>query len=149
MQANFIRIKNSSSFLFFYKKERKSSAFQLYRHYWIFIGISLHFSGTFLCTAAVLDMKTKNNDDLPFDSIIVVIIIKMSSQSRVTAADCTISFKQSRRRRGDRSSEIYFKVAFWFPGNVRVKPHCLNKRKRPLHSEVTRKTQVQMTSFAK
>lgn len=89
MRANFIRIKNSSSFLFFYKKERKRSAFQLYRHYWIFIGISLHFSGTFLCTAAVLDMKTKNDDDLPFDSIIVVIIIKMSSQSRVSAANCT------------------------------------------------------------
>ena len=40
-------------------------------------------------------MKTKNDDDLPFDSIIVVIIIKMSSQSRVTAADCTISFNRA------------------------------------------------------
>ena len=27
--------------------------------------------------------------------------------------------------------------------------HCLNKRERSLHSEVTSKTQVQMTSFAK
>ena len=61
MRANFILINNFSKFK---KKKKKKSAFQLYWHYWIFIGISLHFSGTFLCTAAVLDMKTKNNDDL-------------------------------------------------------------------------------------
>ena len=38
-------------------------------------------------------------------------------------------------------------LLFW-PSTI-SNTHCLNKHERPLHSEVTSKTQVQMTSFRK
>ena len=38
-------------------------------------------------------------------------------------------------------------LLFW-PSTI-SNTHCLNKHERPLHSEVTSKTQVQMTSFTK